>query len=1192
MSDVDNETLKTDDSTHLDSPESRSVLSFDDRSLENSVPTGAGGKKSPSLCSVEEEDETEVLPPPSLSCLSRYISLEQMALRVARAPKTYFWVSFLSVLALSALSMYFGEFRIVVNNVGWPSRGTLVSNRQSQIHLVNRNLGELAIPNNDCLWEDLTSHVQLGWEIYNNGQAAEARAKERGCGPFDNRRALSEERGAGFADVVATSEWQQKQRELEDDLVGDVLLPRKNLTTMVDQCHMAWYSDKELIAHERLWPTWKLKSRDPEASILDPHHMRDLCEAEENTQRLLREQGYCYGCNDGDCLPPLSPVLYARFTVRNGFIMNCQELAEAWAPHQHKTEERWKECIEYIEDVGTVKFFQDRGPCPHIFSPSFVDADFAETGKLKFTSSVFLTSIGTGEDMYRMADQFDRGTGQVEGAYDTNINRFLNTMANEVVFRDVALAACSAFASTVAMLVHTRSPFLTLVGIIQISLSFPLAYGIYRFVGGFVFFPFLNLIGLFVAFALGADHIFVAVDKWKNMRREMPKATTEEVAVKALPSAAKAMVLTTTTTAVAFFGSAICPIPSIKLFAVFCGLLIILDYIVDVLVMFPCLCIYDGYRSTPNYLFDWRSLKRNSKQGEEEESSPPKKRTPPLEGITEELIEDDATGDWRLVQAERPSKEDDQTEESSGPFAVEEEVEPNLIQRILTCYYNVLHSCRWPLLAICMAALAICCWGATTFSVPDNTSDIQFLDPRVEYERSRKWRGELLITKLYLEAGSKSHVAWGLTPADTGDKSNPLTFTSLVLDDSFDPSSEQAQVYMREFCDKFYSQEFAQGRSEEFECPILMFDEWLGEQSSIPLENQEAVYIDNCEGASGMPIPQESLHACLSSWAHQVKSEDILSWNGTVKIITLPFGARVSVNSHNKEIGSEWNLMEGWMNEELSNAPSGVSNAYFTSMDFWLWDTSFHVYRTALDSGAFAIAITAVVILITSRSISMTFFSAISVVYVLVSVTALMSTLGWTLGFLESICFTILIGLSADFVIHFTHAYSELPGNTDRHTRTKFALIHLGPSVLAAGFTTLAGATVMLFTVIYFFRIFAMVLFFAIVQATIGSFVVFLVLTDCLGPSNPTYLFDKLLLLLPPLCHFGKEDKYPKKETRAQDRQGATPNSEQRGRTKQEPKQKEKQVNQSPSRPILHSDISSSHSITSNSASEGMVVEC
>lgn len=113
---------------------------------------------------------------------------------------------------------------------------------------------------------------------------------------------------------------------------------------------------------------------------------------------------------------------------------------------------------------------------------------------------------------------------------------------------------------------------------------------------------------------------------------------------------------------------------------------------------------------------------------------------------------------------------------------------------------------------------------------------------------------------------------------------------------------------------------------------------------------------------------------------------------------------------------------------------------------------------------------------------------------------------------IESICFSILIGISCDFVIHFTHAYSSLHGDVDRHTRTKKALLLMGPSILAAAFTTLAAASIMLFTTITFFVKFAVVLFFTIIQATVASFVVFIVIADVCGPSRPTYLIDKLIL--------------------------------------------------------------------------------
>merc|ERR1711937_784049 len=128
---------------------------------------------------------------------------------------------------------------------------------------------------------------------------------------------------------------------------------------------------------------------------------------------------------------------------------------------------------------------------------------------------------------------------------------------------------------------------------------------------------------------------------------------------------------------------------------------------------------------------------------------------------------------------------------------------------------------------------------------------------------------------------------------------------------------------------------------------------------------------------------------------------------------------------------------------------------------------------------------------------------------------------GWTLGFLESICFSFLIGISADFVIHFTHAYVHHKGDLPREERTRYAMTNMGPSILTTAGTTFFSAIVMIFCVITFFNKFAQVLFFTIVFATLASFIVFITLTNCFGPTNPTYLVDKCL----GMCGIGGGDE-------------------------------------------------------------------
>lgn len=121
-------------------------------------------------------------------------------------------------------------------------------------------------------------------------------------------------------------------------------------------------------------------------------------------------------------------------------------------------------------------------------------------------------------------------------------------------------------------------------------------------------------------FALGADDVFVMVDKWKSARAIMTRASTAEVAIISLPrlvqaatfgtpslsrnssniifcpffcSAITATLMTSFTTSVGFFATNASDVTGIKLFGIFCGLLIAVDYILSVLLLSPVLCLYD-----------------------------------------------------------------------------------------------------------------------------------------------------------------------------------------------------------------------------------------------------------------------------------------------------------------------------------------------------------------------------------------------------------------------------------------------------------------------------------------------------------------------------------------------------------------------------------------------------------------------
>jgi predicted RND superfamily exporter protein len=105
------------------------------------------------------------------------------------------------------------------------------------------------------------------------------------------------------------------------------------------------------------------------------------------------------------------------------------------------------------------------------------------------------------------------------------------------------------------------------------------------------------------------------------------------------------------------------------------------------------------------------------------------------------------------------------------------------------------------------------------------------------------------------------------------------------------------------------------------------------------------------------------------------------------------------ISSANSELDEEWRKTEEWMAEFQRLAPATANKAYFSSFDYWWYDTNSQMFQSAVGSAAIAVLASAVVILLSSRSFVMTLFSAISVTYVLASAIALMVAAEWTLGF-------------------------------------------------------------------------------------------------------------------------------------------------------------------------------------------------
>jgi 5-methyltetrahydrofolate--homocysteine methyltransferase len=279
---------------------------------------------------------------------------------------------------------------------------------------------------------------------------------------------------------------------------------------------------------------------------------------------------------------------------------------------------------------------------------------------------------------------------------------------------------------------------------------------------------------------------------------------------------------------------------------------------------------------------------------------------------------------------------------------------------------------------------------------------------------------EELLSSTILRASTGSHleIIFGIVPADTGDRNYPDSLSTLELDDRFDPSSIEAQDYLVSFCDRLFELPFVYKSSEDFKCSINAFDSWLSEQYLLPTGSQDIDYITSCDNARSLPMQEESFHPCFIAWSIGTSDSSVLSWNSKVRTLIINLGTRVKFDTPLGETRLEWEKFEEFQKHELTlRSPSDLN--FFQTSAIWWWNDTFQMMQsTGLSSLYIAISASAIIILLSSRSPFLAFASAISICFILATSTATLVVLGWELGFLEWICFAILVGLSADFVIH------------------------------------------------------------------------------------------------------------------------------------------------------------------------------
>lgn len=162
--------------------------------------------------------------------------------------------------------------------------------------------------------------------------------------------------------------------------------------------------------------------------------------------------------------------------------------------------------------------------------------------------------------------------------------------------------------------------------------------------------------------------------------------------------------------------------------------------------------------------------------------------------------------------------------------------------------------------------------------------------------------------------------------------------------------------------------------------------------------------------------------------------------------------------------------VENWFNDMLKTAPEALKNGWFTS------ELGFYDLQETLSSGTLIAATIAMIssliaLLLFTMNVLVSLYAVLTVIFTILSTVAVLVLLNWKLNILESIAVNTAIGLGIDFVLHYALNY-QLSEKKDRQSATEYALSHMiGPTVMAALTTTIAGLCIVFSSVLAYIQI-------------------------------------------------------------------------------------------------------------------------
>ncbi|XP_052273404.1 uncharacterized protein LOC127873573 [Dreissena polymorpha] len=381
------------------------------------------------------------------------------------------------------------------------------------------------------------------------------------------------------------------------------------------------------------------------------------------------------------------------------------------------------------------------------------------------------------------------------------------------------------------------------------------------------------------------------------------------------------------------------------------------------------------------------------------------------------------------------------------------------------------------------------------------------------------------------------------------------------VDDTFNPNSLEAQIALRDFCNKLHDfshedierfkirRDFSTGEPE-IKCFARDLDLFLAAESTVSganltlpwtyrksmkfMESHSLTYNTlkfNTSFPDVLEIPiaywlnDRYLFKNKSSFNkfHDLIGERIGPYSSPLKTdfsefygnrlvyfgvqVNLTLGRFSSGYVEGKPVMDRW---ESFVQKEMAAMPPGLQNGFQLTKDYW---HSLAVQKSLKDSAIFGIVLGIILALpiltIATENFIVGFVATFCMCCSTVCVVGIIPLIGWKLGVrtlekvLEALNMCMVVGLTVDYVVHLAEGY-HLSKRLDRKSRVQDMLEVMGLSVFSGACTTLGACVFMFFAQIQFMVRFGIFMFSTIGFSLIFSLGLFPTLMGMIGPDGDT----------------------------------------------------------------------------------------